>query len=98
MEPVRVNRYNSNTWRMMGRPVPRNEVVFLCQVIVIFAVVIACIVNLSLHRGNTELWIALLSSSLGYMLPNPSMNGKKALDGNNADVTDGLVRPKRDRM
>ena len=36
---------------------------------VLYIVVITSIVNLILGSENTHLWIALLSSSLGYILP-----------------------------
>ena len=60
-------------WRIFGRSVPRSEIVFFSQVIVVYIVIIACIVNLSTHNGRTELWTALLSSSLGYLLPAPHL-------------------------
>ena len=34
-------------------------------------------VNLSLQNGSTEQWISLLSSAIGYVLPNPSMKPYK---------------------
>lgn len=60
-------------WRIFGRSIPRSEIVFFSQVIVVYIVIIACIVNLSTHNGRTELWTALLSSSLGYLLPAPHL-------------------------
>lgn len=61
-------------WRVLGRKIPSQEMVFCCQMTVIFIVVIASIYNLS-SNGNekTELWTALLSSSLGYVLPSPRL-------------------------
>ena len=51
---------------------PRH-LLFLFQVIVIFIVVITSIVNLTIENGNLNLWTALLSSCLGYILPNPKL-------------------------
>ena len=48
--------------------------VFVAQITIIFIVIISAILNLSL--GNTEqthLWTSLLSTSLGLLLPNPSI-------------------------
>ena len=56
---------------------PKQEIVYLCQVILLYIVILTCIVNLSIENGNSNLWTALLSSSLGYMLPNPSMKKSK---------------------
>ena len=39
----------------------------------IYTVVITCILNLSLTKDNSNLWTALLSSCLGYILPSPSI-------------------------
>ena len=65
-------------WRIFGRRVPKQEAVFISQVILIYMVVITCIFNLSLTSENSNLWTALLSSSIGYLLPNPSIkNGRQ---------------------
>ena len=61
-------------WRVLGRKIPSQEMVFCCQMTVIFIVVIASIYNLSANDNQkTELWTALLSSSLGYVLPSPRL-------------------------
>ena len=60
-------------WSVFGERIPKGEILFFVQVIVVFTVVVSCIINLSLLNGHTELWITLLSSSLGYVLPNPSV-------------------------
>ena len=46
---------------------------FLCQVVVLYMVIVVSIYNLTVGHGDSTLWTALLSSSLGYLLPNPSM-------------------------
>ena len=46
---------------------------YTSQVVVIFTVIIACIVNLSFCRVPSELWSSLLSLALGCMLPNPRL-------------------------
>lgn len=61
------------TWHIFGARIPRSEVVFLSQVVVMYGVIVSCICNLSLHNENTELWVALLSSCLGYLLPTPQI-------------------------
>jgi hypothetical protein len=64
---------SADSWFILGRKVAKSETVFFSQIIIIYIVVITCIVNLSLERGNSNLWTALLSSSLGYLLPNPKI-------------------------
>ena len=72
-----------SVWNMFGYKFPKSEGVFFTQIILIYIVVITCIVNLSMGNGNSNLWTALLSSSLGYILPNPSIKGTR----NSAEVT-----------
>ena len=52
---------------------PKTDLQYILQVIVVYIVIITCIANLSLTDGDSNLWTALLSSCLGYMLPNPSI-------------------------
>lgn len=61
------------TWRFLGQDVPKAEIVYFCQIIIIVTIIVASIVNISMGNGNTELWITLLSSSAGYILPSPTI-------------------------
>ena len=75
----------ADQWQLFGQRVPKQEAVFFSQVILIYTVVITCILNLSLTKDNSNLWTALLSSCLGYILPSPSIksNAPKILDTSN---------------
>ena len=55
-----------------GTACPKEEIVFLCQVVVLYTVILISIYNLTTGHGDSNLWTALLSSSLGYLLPNPT--------------------------
>ena len=61
-------------WHMFGRRLPRSEIVFFCQTFLIYVVVVTSLVNLTLKNGPINLWIALLGSCLGYLLPHPSID------------------------
>lgn len=61
----------------MGNKIPKSEIVYFCQMIVVYIIIITSIVNLSLKNGSSELWISLLSSAIGYILPNPSLKTEK---------------------
>lgn len=76
---------NSGMWRFLGRKVPRNEIVFCCQMLVVFVVVGVSLYNISTNHPQLHLWTILLSSSLGYVLPNPRLETKviKIRDKNN---------------
>ena len=60
-------------WHIFGRECPKEEIVFLCQVIILYTIIVVSIYNLTVAHDDSTLWTALLSSSLGYLLPNPSL-------------------------
>jgi hypothetical protein len=64
-------------WNLFGHVLPKSEIVFFCQIIVIYFVIITCIINLSRGQGDSNLWTALLSSNIGYLLPSPTIKRKK---------------------
>ena len=59
-------------WHIFGTECPKEEIVFLCQVYTVTVIVVS-IYNLTVAHDDPTLWTALLSSSLGYLLPNPSL-------------------------
>jgi len=63
----------SEPWNVMGNRLPKSEIVYFCQMIVVYVIIITSIVNLSLQNGENELWITLLSSAIGYALPSPTL-------------------------
>lgn len=73
---------HSENWQVLGFRVPKNEVVFFSQIIVLYIVIITCIVNLSISHPLSELWVGLLSSSIGFLLPNPTIKERKILLNN----------------
>ena len=62
---------------MFGSDVPKEEIVFFTQVILIYVIAITSIVNLTMEAKHETLWTSLLSASLGYMLPAPPLNNLK---------------------
>ena len=64
---------SSTPWHLFGTVCPKEEIVFLCQVLVLFTVILISIYNLTTGHENSNLWTALLSSYLGYLLPNPTL-------------------------
>ena len=61
-------------WNVFGRRVPRSEIVFFAQILILYTVIVTSIYNLS-RKDNEDknLWTTLLSSSIGYLLPNPKI-------------------------
>ena len=78
MEERSSDRTSERSWKIFGGSVPKAEIQYLGQIIIIYIVIITCIFNLSINSENKDngVWTALLSSCLGYMLPNPSMNNR----------------------
>lgn len=71
------NEERSQSWSMFGARVPRSEIVFFCQVIIIYTVIVTSIYNLTTGHKDGHLWTALLSSSVGILVPNPTIKPKK---------------------
>ena len=55
----------------------KEELIYFSQVFLIYIVVIACIINLSIKNEHETVWISLLCSSLGYLLPAPTVKERK---------------------
>ena len=56
-----------------------DKIIFFCQVVLIYGVVLASIINLAIdpQGKNRDLWSALLFSSIGYLLPSPTIKRSK---------------------
>lgn len=48
-------------------------ILFIVQVSLIFIVTLFSLINLTFQWGNQHLWVVVLSSCLGYILPNPKL-------------------------
>lgn len=69
----RTSSSSTEPWSLMGNKIAKSETVYFCQMIVVYMIIIISIVNLSLQNGSSEVWISLLSSAIGYILPNFSL-------------------------
>ena len=70
--------------------------IFICQVIILYISIITCFVNLTVHNGPNELWITILSISLGTILPSPKVRKTKIGGGgvsSNSSVSSGGESP-----
>ena len=55
-------------------------IAFLSQVVAVYIVIIISLLNLTRGADNKELWVSLLSSSVGYLLPAPILTKKHVSD------------------
>lgn len=71
----------------------RSEIVCICQLIIIFSVIIACIVNLSISDDKAVFWCSLLSGCVGYILPSPKLKGR-----NDPLLPDATIKQQHGRL
>jgi hypothetical protein len=64
--------------RRVSNSIPKC-IAYIAQVLAIFTVIVACIVNLSTGSDKSELWSSLLSGALGYLLPAPKLKNNELL-------------------
>ena len=62
----------------MDKICPKSAAIYITQMIIAIGIVIASIINLSLQSGNSELWLSLLFSNLGWVTPSPSLKKQSA--------------------
>ena len=74
-------------WKFCGAKFPKEEIIYFCQVLIVYIVVITSIVNLCISDKNTCLWSSLVSASVGYLLLSPTINNKKENDVISCDST-----------
>ena len=69
------NNEERKSWIFFGQRVARSQIVFLVQVLVLFTVITTSVAKLWLSENCEEVtvWVSLLSSSIGYMLPSPHL-------------------------
>ena len=72
-----MQRQFSERWKFCGSKFPKEELIYFCQVFIVYIVVISSIVNMCICDRNTCLWSSLVSGSVGYLLPNPSIKRKE---------------------
>lgn len=64
---------SSSTWEICGKNVPRSEVMYICQMILICIVIVSSIINLSINNGRPEMWVSFFGYAFGAALPPPKI-------------------------
>ena len=69
------NNQERQSWKCFGKTCNRSLVVFLSQFFVILLILACCIKKITLFATceETTVWIANLSSTVGYILPSPKL-------------------------
>lgn len=73
------SRMSNPNWLIFGKNVPKQELTYCLQVILLYIVTITCLINLSLKNGNSTLWTSLLSSCVAFLLPCPKIRKGKSV-------------------
>ena len=66
----------------------KNRFTFFAQIIVVYMIIITSLVQISLRSPDKELWLILLSSSIGYILPSAGLKFRKQTNPIFTDETD----------
>lgn len=67
-----MDRSNAKDWVLFGRIIPKAEVIFISQVVMVYIIICVSLFNLSMGNTN-QVWLVLLSSCVGYLLPPPQL-------------------------
>jgi hypothetical protein len=69
------NNQERRSWKFFNYTVSRSLAVFVTQVLVAFFMIVFSCVNIYLSKRceDSTIWIAILSSAVGYFLPNPKL-------------------------
>ena len=64
------------SWVFCGKKVPRSQALFFVQVFLVLLIVVVSITNLTIADTceETTVWVAILSSSVGYVIPAPKQS------------------------
>ena len=67
--------HERKSWKFFGRTCNRFLLVFMCQFFVIVLILACAIVRIMLSTTceETTVWVAILSSTVGYILPSPKL-------------------------
>ena len=67
----------SSERRLYQERIAQNKITFAFQIIAVYGIILAAVINLTVQHPDKELWLVLLSSSIGFILPNPGLKYKK---------------------
>ena len=67
--------HEPKSWKFFGRTCHRSLLVFMCQFFLIVLLLACAIVRIMLSNTceETTVWVAILSSTVGYILPSPKL-------------------------
>ncbi len=64
-------------WSTFCGKIQKEQVIYFCQIFIVYTVIVVCLANLCLNGVQHSLWASILSGSVGYILPAPKIRKKK---------------------
>ena len=68
-EDDEVDAKTTDGWHIFGRECPKEEIVFLCQVIILYTVIVVSIYNLTVAHDDSTLWKLCLAARWAIYCP-----------------------------
>jgi hypothetical protein len=69
----------SEGWRLCCTKAPKDEIVYCCQLVIAYVIIIVSLLNITFTENDTCLWSTLISGTVGYLLPNPHLHKNESL-------------------
>jgi hypothetical protein len=63
-----------NKWDLCCSSVYKSEVVFFCQILFLFTILIFSMVQITMKATNIEIYFSLISTIIGVLIPQPKMS------------------------
>ena len=70
---------NSENWKFSNRNYSKSLIKFLCQTILLYFIICTSIINLSINNGDSNIWVSLLSFSVGVIQNAPKLAKKDSI-------------------
>ena len=61
-------------WQLCCSSVYKSEVVFFCQILFLFTILIFSMVQITIKANNIEIYFSLISTIIGVLIPQPKMS------------------------
>ena len=69
---------SSQNWKFSNKIYSKDLIKFISQTILLYIIICVSVLNLSLKNGDSNVWISLLSFSLGVIQNAPKLSRKSA--------------------
>jgi hypothetical protein len=73
----------SKIWKMCGNPIRKSQALFFSQIVILYIIILSCLFNLSFKNGRSEMWLSLLCTCIGAILPHPKFHKSKLVENGN---------------